>query len=60
MLELVIVTLAGVLAKLNRAQDKGSISTDEWADVVGDLVEVTGVIVRHLREQRKAKRAARG
>lgn len=60
MLELVIETVAGVLAKLTRAKENdGRVSIDEWGDVLGDLVEVTGVIIRHLREQRKAKRAAR-
>lgn len=60
MLELVIATVAGVLAKLTRAKENdGRVSIDEWGDILGDLGEVMGVIVRHLRDQRKAKRAAR-
>ncbi len=60
MLELVIATIAGVLAKLRQAQENdGRVSIDEWGDILGDLGEVMGVIIRHLREQRKAKRASR-
>lgn len=61
MLDLVIVTLVGVVNKLKEAKaNDGHISIDEWGDILGDLSEVMGIIVRHLRDQRKAKRAARG
>jgi len=61
MLELIIVTLAGVVAKLKKAKkNDGVISEDEWAEILCDLGDVIGTIVRHRREQRKAERAARG
>lgn len=61
MFDVIITTLANVIAKLQAAKaDDGRISIDEWGDILGDLGEVMGVIVRHLQEQRKAKRAARG
>lgn len=60
MLELIIVTLAGVVAKLKKAKkNDGVISEDEWAEILCDLGDVIGAIVRHRREQRKADRAAR-
>lgn len=61
MLELVIAELVAVVNKLREAvENDGRISANEWGDILGDLLQVAGVIAQHLREQRKARRAARG